>query len=107
MTALWQSLACFYAPILALGYNGTDRAGSLLGLWEIGTVSYTLIITVVSPHLSFDGGHNAEEKPWIISHSMTALARGLLLKILRVFKAVELYKLRTVFASLISRIARA
>lgn len=53
ISALWQSLACFYVPILTFAYTGADKAGSIFGLWEIGTISYTLIITVVSQQGGF------------------------------------------------------
>ncbi len=48
-SALWQSLVCFYAPMWALAPGAVSRRGRALGLWDVGTLAYTLVVVMVGP----------------------------------------------------------
>ncbi len=48
-SALWQSLVCFYAPMWALAPGAVSRHGRALGLWDVGTLAYTLVVVMVRP----------------------------------------------------------
>ena len=47
-SALWQSAVCFWAPVFAHAHIPSTRSGRSFGLWAVGTLSYTMIVTMVS-----------------------------------------------------------
>ena len=49
LSALWQSLVCFYTPMWALAPGAVDRHGGALGLWDVGTLGYTLVVVMARP----------------------------------------------------------
>ena len=48
VSALWQSAVCFWAPVYAHAHIPSSRRGQSFGLWAVGTLSYTMIVTMVS-----------------------------------------------------------
>ncbi len=49
LSALWQSLVCCYTPMWALAPGAVDRHGGALGLWDVGTLGYTLVVVMARP----------------------------------------------------------
>ena len=49
LAALWNSVVCFYLPVLALTPAAVSRSGLMIDIWATGTLAYTLIVVAVSP----------------------------------------------------------
>jgi len=60
-SALWRSLVCFYAPMWALAPGAVSRRGRALGLWDVGTLAYTLVVVMVGPGCA--SVHDSEHAP--------------------------------------------
>eukprot|EP00899_Mesostigma_viride_P010371 jgi/Mesvir1/19335/Mv10393-RA.1 len=52
LSALYQSLICFYVPALAMGPVATQRDGKMMDLWGLGTLAYSCIIMTVNMRLA-------------------------------------------------------
>jgi Phospholipid-translocating P-type ATPase C-terminal len=47
LSALWQSVVCFFVPILAMLPGAVSADGHISDLWGTGTLGYTIIVTTV------------------------------------------------------------
>jgi len=47
MFAIWHGILCYVIPNLTL-YKGVDESGQVAGLWYISTLTFTLVIHVVT-----------------------------------------------------------
>lgn len=48
LAALWNSVVCFYLPVMALTPVAVNREGHMVDIWATGTLAYTLIVIAVS-----------------------------------------------------------
>lgn len=47
LLAIWHGILCFWIPNSAL-YKGVDESGQVAGLWYVSTISFTLVIHIVT-----------------------------------------------------------
>lgn len=48
LEALWNSVVCFYLPVMVLAPVAVNREGHMVDIWATGTLAYTLIVIAVS-----------------------------------------------------------
>lgn len=48
LLAVWHGLVCYWVPVLAYGVHPVDVSGQDTGLWWISSLSFTLVIHLVT-----------------------------------------------------------